>query len=102
MSIGTGLSVRDINCIHEIFKKYPSVKSVFLFGSRAKGNFKKGSDVDLVILNSEVKTNDLLQLKNDFEESSLPYKIDLIDFKDLNHPEMKAHIERAGIEFYKK
>lgn len=98
----SGLSERDIKLIKDIFDKYPSVILVHIFGSRAKGTFKNGSDIDLAIMNAGVSIDELTRIKGDFEESSLPYLADIIDYTTLDHKEMKEHIERVGVEFYKK
>jgi predicted nucleotidyltransferase len=95
-----GLSERDLNTIFSILKKYGEVTTVYIFGSRAKGNYKAGSDIDLAIMNAPVADKTLLQIKNDFEESSLPYHVDLVYFKAITHPELIAHIERVGKVFY--
>jgi predicted nucleotidyltransferase len=97
----TGLSNKDITSITEILKKYPEVKVVTIFGSRAKGNYKTGSDIDLAIMNN-VTTETISKLKGDFEESSLPYIVDILNYQDLKHKEMKKHIDRIGFVFYKK
>ena len=62
----TGLSNKDITSITEILKKYPEVKVVTIFGSRAKGNFKTGCDIDLAIMNN-VTTETISKVKGDFE-----------------------------------
>ncbi len=95
-----GLSERDLNTIFSILKKYDEVTTVYIFGSRAKGNYKPGSDIDLAIMNEPVADKTLLQIKNDFEESSLPYQVDLVYFKAITNPEFIAHIERVGKVFY--
>ncbi len=95
-----GLTDRDINTIHSIFSKYPEVQEVHIFGSRAKGIQKPGSDIDLAIMNPGVNEMIVTKLLSDFEESSLPYKIDLIYFPALKQLEFIGHIKRIGIPFY--
>ncbi|HLX91464.1 MAG TPA: nucleotidyltransferase domain-containing protein [Puia sp.] len=95
-----GLTERDMQTIRDIFVKYPEVEKVFLFGSRAKGNFKQGSDIDLSVMNAGVNDISIRGLHADFEESSLPYRVELVNFPALNSPEFVAHIERVGILFY--
>lgn len=96
-----GLSARDTATIHDIFRKYPEVTQVHLFGSRAKGAHKPGSDVDLAIMNVDVSAETVCAIKNDFEESDLPYLFDLVHYPSLNHKEFKDHINRVGTAFYK-
>ena len=91
-----GLTDRDSQIIFGIFKNYSEVKNVLIFGSRAKGVFHKGSDIDLAIDNSDISFRTLREIKHDFEESSLPYNVDLFDIKTLNKMELTEHIKRVG------
>ena len=97
-----GLTDRDIQTINDILHKYPEVLLVNIFGSRAKGTCKPGSDIDLSIMNRGTNSTTLHKLKNDFEESSLPYKVDLVDFHTLTNPYFAEHIKRVGIIFYQR
>ncbi len=95
-----GLTERDRRTLTGIFQKYPEVKSVYLFGSRAKGTHKQGSDIDLAVMNEGVSDKTLRAMKADFEESSLPYHVDITCLATLEHKELKAHISRVGIAIY--
>jgi predicted nucleotidyltransferase len=95
-----GLTERDMKTIGDILRKYPDVRTVHIFGSRAKGNYKTGSDIDLAIINEGVPENVIRNIQNDFEESSLPYRIDLIYLPELEDTGLKDHIKRIGLEFY--
>lgn len=97
-----GLKARDSATIFHIFEKYPEVSLVHIFGSRAKGNFHFGSDIDLAIMNEGVSFETVNNLKNDFEESALPYMVDLVNFNTLKHEDFINHIKRVGVEFYRK
>jgi len=97
-----GLSDRDITTLWDIFKKYPDVKNVFVFGSRAKGTYKQGSDIDLAIMNEGVNDTFIRKMKSDFEDSSLPYTVDLVNYPTLKHPELKDHIDRVGVPLLQK
>ena len=97
-----GLTERTMQTISEIFEKYSEIEEVIMFGSRAMGNYKLGSDLDLAIMNIGVDDKTIMHLKNDFEESSLPISVDLVNFPDLKHPDFIDHIERVGKVFYRK
>lgn len=97
-----GLSERNVETIIEILSKYSSISSVNIFGSRAKGDYKTGSDIDLAIMNDGFSTDDLMRIQADFAESSLPFFVDIINYQTISHPELKEHIDRAGILFYNK
>ncbi len=94
-----GLTERDMQTIRDILKKYPEVITVWLFGSRAKGTFKKGSDIDLAIMNEGVNNEMISRIKSDFEASSLPYRVDITNYSELGHKKLKEHIERVGVPF---
>ena len=97
-----GLTERDIKTISGIFNKYLEVIAVHIFGSRAKGTHKPASDIDLAVINEGVNDRTILRIKADFEDSTLPYKVDLVNYPLLNHPELKEHIDRVGLPFYKR
>ena len=73
---------------------------VVLYGSRAKGNFTPGSDIDLTIIESGLSLHDLLRIENQLDDLLLPYTIDLSLYRLLDHPGLVEHIRRVGIPFY--
>lgn len=91
-----GLSKRDINTIRQIFIKYPEVRNVSIFGSRALGTNRPGSDIDLAILDENISPTTLRRIISDFEESSLAYKVDVLHYPSLEHTELRDHINRVG------
>jgi uncharacterized protein len=78
------------------------VESAILFGSRAKGNFKPGSDVDIVLKGEELKLKDVLDLQNQLDDQNQPYLFDIIIFQDITEPALVDHIERCGVYIYRK
>ena len=97
-----GLTARDMQTIRAIFAKYTEITLVYVFGSRAKGNYRKGSDLDLAVMSPNIREKIIRRLKNDFEESSLPFTVDLVHYPTLTHPGLKMHIESVGVSFYEK
>ena len=97
-----GLTDRDMQTLKDIFNNYPSVRTVFIFGSRASGTYKFGSDIDLAVMNEGVQETVIDRIKSDCDESSLPYAVDLINYSTLKHPELKSHIDRVGVPFYQR
>jgi len=95
-----GLSERDIETIFNILKKYPEVAEVCIFGSRAKGTYKPYSDIDMAVINKGVADKTILHIKSDLEDSTLPYRVDILNYPELTQPELKEHIERVGMLFY--
>jgi len=96
-----GLTERDKVSIHDIFNKFPEVKKILLFGSRAKGNYKNGSDIDLAIKDSKLGSKTIGQIKSEFEESSIPYKVDLVDYNTITNLDFRDHIDRVGIVYFR-
>jgi predicted nucleotidyltransferase len=95
-----GLSNSTVEKICSILAKYPQVKKAVLYGSRAKGTYKLGSDIDLTLFGPELSTKLSMDIAQQLDDLLLPYTIDLSVFDLLNHAELKAHIERVGIELY--
>ncbi|MBA5249321.1 MAG: nucleotidyltransferase domain-containing protein [Gammaproteobacteria bacterium] len=87
-----GLNNKEIQSIKSVLKNNNIEKSI-IFGSRAKGNYKKGSDIDIAIIGNERKL--AYQLN---EEGNLPYFFDVINLKKITNKELLAHINRVGKE----
>jgi len=85
-----GLKENELKEIKEILKR-ENVKTAIIFGSRAKGNFKKGSDVDLAIIGDERKISYILN-----EETFLPYFFDVINLDKISNKNLLSHIKRVG------
>jgi len=97
-----GLTNRDLETLRSIFNRYPEIENVVLFGSRAQGNYKSGSDIDLAVMDVDIEDTTLRRINSDLEETSLPYRVDLIHYHTVTHPDLKKHIDRVGVAFYKK
>lgn len=98
-----GLSENSMNIICSIYKKYACVLEVVVYGSRAMGNYKKGSDIDMTIKGDENFSHDILcEIVNDFYESDLIYLVDVSDFSQLQNQNLIDHINRVGKVIYKK
>jgi len=96
-----GLSDRTLDTLYSIFRKYPGIREVVLYGSRAKGTYRSGSDIDLTLKTDEtfVRT-DLLRIAGDFDDSDMPYYVDVSIYDKLSNPDLKAHIDRVGKTLY--
>ena len=95
-----GLSAQTQEKLYSVFKKYNQIQKTVLYGSRAKGNFKVGSDIDLTIFSTEMKITELLKIQNEIDDLLLPYKVDLSLFHLIDNLALTEHIERVGVEFY--
>ena len=95
--LNIGLSKNDLESIVRIIKKNPKIEDAVLFGSRAKGTFSDGSDIDIALKGKEILLNDVLDLSIELEELYLPYKFDLIIYDRIKEEALKDHINRVGI-----
>jgi predicted nucleotidyltransferase len=85
------------------FHPPPQVEEAILYGSRAKGNYQNGSDIDLTLRGGpDLTLNVIYKILNDLDELLLPYTIDLSIFDDISDPDVIGHIQRVGITFYRK
>ncbi len=98
-----GLAGHDIKTIIQVLASYPEVESAIIYGSRALGTFKKGSDIDLA-LKGDALTPDICSLIH-FEleeETLLPYFFDITHYKTINNKALVEHIDRVGKVLYHK
>ncbi len=96
-----GLYPNSYKEIISILEKHESIEKVVIYGSRAKGNYREGSDIDFTLFGT-IECDELIQLKNEFEESYIPYLFDISIYKDLQSESLKEHIDRVGKIFYKR
>lgn len=95
-----GLNERNLKTLVSVLESFPHIQRVVIFGSRAKGNFHAGSDIDLAIMNEEIGSAELSKLQSKFEESDLPFFVDLVNYSTIDVPALREHIDRVGVEFY--
>lgn len=97
-----GLKESDLKNIVSILEQYPQVSESFIFGSRAKGNFENGSDVDIVLKGTLIDgkiINRISYLLN--EETTMPYYFDVLNYHTINNKNLISHIDRIEVLFYK-
>ena len=87
--------------IVSLFSNIDGLSSVILFGSRAKGNFRNGSDIDLC-LKETIPPHVLSKIQEAYENLYLPWKLDVILWENVENEDLKEHIKRVGIEVYPK
>jgi predicted nucleotidyltransferase len=97
-----GLKDHTIKVIHEVFSHYPQVEKAIIYGSRAKGNYREGSDIDLTLAGSDIDLTLQFKIENELDDLLLPYKIDLSIFHKIENSELIDHINRVGMVFYEK
>jgi predicted nucleotidyltransferase len=97
-----GLQQAQIDMMNTVFKQYPAIEQVILYGSRAKGNYKTGSDIDLTLIETTLSYSELMQIENILDDLLLPYKIDLSQKRKISNMDLIEHINRVGQVFYEK
>jgi predicted nucleotidyltransferase len=91
------LEMKTIEKIKSLIEASSNIKSIILFGSRAKGAAKDGSDIDLAIVGDNIGFRDVCGLGSKLDELGLPYKIDIINYNSITNQELKEHISRVGV-----
>jgi predicted nucleotidyltransferase len=103
MTTRFGLKEATIQKICAVLAKYPQVEKAVLYGSRAKDNYKIGSDIDLTLIGGDNLTEKVLcQIMDEIDDLLLPYTFDLSIFQHISDPEVIEHIQRVGVVFYQK
>lgn len=97
-----GLTENTIQKILSIFSNFPEIKEVIIYGSRAKGNFKTGSDIDLVFKGPDLNSSVIGRIDQELDDLLLPYLFDLSVYEHISNSELLEHINRVGKIFYNK
>lgn len=87
-----GITSEQLEKISDIFKDFKKISTVSLIGSRAKGIFRSGSDIDLLLRGENILLDDLSEIMLRLDDLFLPYKFDLIIFSNVKDPELLSHI----------
>ncbi|MCY7331190.1 MAG: nucleotidyltransferase domain-containing protein [Pseudanabaena sp. CAN_BIN31] len=96
-----GLKEATINQIISVFSQYPQIHEVLLYGSRAKGNYRNGSDIDLTLI-GDVSYSQLSGIEDKIDDLLLPYSFDISIFSDIDNLDLINSINRIGVVFYEK
>jgi predicted nucleotidyltransferase len=97
-----GLEENVIEQVNNIFARYLPVKQVIIYGSRAKGNYKTGSDIDLVLKGEGLNLSMIHKIELEIDDLFLPYTFDITIFDQISNFDLVEHINRVGLVFYKK
>ena len=98
----TGLPEHAVEKIYGIFRDYPQIGRVILYGSRAMGTHRSGSDIDLCIEAESLGLTELLSIENRIDDLLLPWKMDLSLLHQIDNPALLDHIRRVGVVFYRR
>ena len=98
-----GLKETTIEKIGAVLAKFPQVEKAVLYGSRAKGNYKNGSDIDLTLRGGkDLVLGICYKIHAELDDLLLPYTIDLSIFEQLTDPDFIEHVQRVGVVFYER
>ncbi|NME95947.1 nucleotidyltransferase domain-containing protein [Clostridium cochlearium] len=92
-----GLTEKTYNLLIKTLSNYNEIEKVCVFGSRAMGNYKKGSDVDICIYGKLVTEKTISKLNVELnEELPIPYYFDIVYYDNIENNSLKEHIDRVG------
>lgn len=97
-----GLQSHTIKAIQKIFAEHPAIRKAILYGSRAKGNYRNGSDIDITLIGEMLTLSEQFQIEIKLDDLLLPYKVDLSIYHKIENCDLKEHINRVGKVFYEK
>lgn len=97
-----GLKEHTIEKVREVFAQFPELEEVILYGSRAKGNYRPGSDIDLTLKGKGINLRILNRIADQLDDLLLPYTFDLSIYDHIENPDLVDHIRRVGKVFYRK
>lgn len=96
----TGLNPEVWERIVTVFSRYPQISEAILYGSRAKGTYQPGSDIDLSLKGDQLNLPILNKISNELDELLLPYMIDLSIYSQIKNHDLLDHIDRVGQAIY--
>jgi len=98
-----GLPDQTILAMQRVFARYPEIQKVVIYGSRAKGNYRPGSDIDLTLLGGDDLNDTVLgRVLADLDDLNTPYLMDVSIFKQLSSADLIDHIQQVGQVFYSR
>jgi len=97
-----GLDEAVIKNLKRIFSKFPAVEKVILYGSRAMGTYRHGSDIDITLFGNNLSNQTIFGIQDEIEELYLPYSFDISIFDRIDNEDLIDHIKRVGKVFYEK
>ena len=95
-----GLSDTVIKELQDVFRRHANIEKVLIFGSRSKGNYRAGSDIDLAVIGKDIDYDLLLSILCEIDDLDLLYTVDLLDYQKKKGTPIGDHIDRVGQVFY--
>lgn len=95
-----GLSPKVMGIVQQVLADFPELEKAVIYGSRAKGTHKPGSDIDLTLFGEDLTSDTLQQISARLDEAPIPHTVDLSLYAQLDHDKLREHINRVGRTFY--
>ena len=102
MNARHGLTGGTMERIAGVLAQFPEVEKAVLFGSRAKGTYKPGSDIDLSLIGAALDWRTVGRIYDALDDLLLPYRFSLMLFDRSIDPDVAAHIDRVGIPVFQR
>ena len=96
-----GISEGELDLIYDVFSQNAAIEKAAVFGSRAKGNFRKYSDIDIALFSNENLLN-VEDVIHRLEQLPLVYKFDVVAYETIRNAALREHIDRVGVVIYKR
>ncbi|ENK1244263.1 nucleotidyltransferase domain-containing protein [Clostridium botulinum] len=97
-----GISLQLFEEIRNSILKNPKINKAVIFGSRARGDYKKTSDIDICIYGKDIQNMDINLLEDSLNEINTPLDFDIVYFDKISKEALKINIEKDGILIYVK
>ncbi len=92
-----GLPAEASRAVIDLLTEETPIRQAFLYGSRAKGNFRPGSDIDLCLDAPELDFSSLVRFEDRLDDLMLPWRFDVSIRQQIDNPALLDHIDRVGI-----
>lgn len=93
-----GLNAATLHTLHQYFSSQAGIDCIIIYGSRATGTYKNGSDIDFAIRCDDARL--IGKIIADLQDLPIPYLCDVTDYNRLTHAALKAQIDKNGVIFY--
>ena len=100
MSASHGIPEETLAQIAGVLTRFPKVERAILFGSRAKGTHRRGSDIDLALVGAGLDWQTIGGIETELDDLPTPYGFSLVNFDERLDADVAAHIRRAGVPLY--